>query len=87
MSFVQNMTILKICAAIFADVFHGFPQFVYDHVVTVTGNMARSFLHQYLTAHCKRMSPYYFTIDNCCIVKRHCNNSSGFPKGLAGVRW
>jgi len=80
-------TFLKICAAIFADVFRGFPQFVYNHVVTAAGNMAIPFLHQYFTAHCTLLSPYYFTIDNCCIVKRHCSNSSEFLKGLARVRW
>jgi len=37
------MTILKICAAIFVDVFRGSPQSVYDHVGTVAGNMQDHF--------------------------------------------
>jgi len=58
LNFIQNMTILKICPAIFVNVFRVFPQSVYDHVGTVAGNMARPFLHQYFTVHCTRVSPY-----------------------------
>jgi hypothetical protein len=46
LNFSQNMFVLKMCAAIFADVFRIFPQSIYDYVGTVAGNMARPFLPQ-----------------------------------------